>query len=110
MSSDPFTFKFGNIYNKETLLTTEKRKLVVSDKFSEIGMVLPTKRVFGLGQGLRQFQLASGVYTLWSKGTEKGLPLDNAEGGLNGPHIHPFILCQTSNKDFLGNYFVGTAP
>jgi len=74
----PFSFKFRNIYNNETLINTEKRKFVVSEKFSEIGMVLPTKRIFGLGQGNRQFMLQNGTYSLWSKGTEQGLPVDKA--------------------------------
>jgi len=52
-SNRPFSFKFGDIYTKETLINTEKRKFVISEKFSEIGMVLPTKRIFGLGQGNR---------------------------------------------------------
>lgn len=38
------------------------------------------------------------------------MPNDNAEGGLNGPHIHPFLLGQTANKDFFGIFFVGSAP
>lgn len=50
VKTEPFSFKLGNIYNGETLITTEKRKLVVAEKFSEIGFRLPTKRVFGLGQ------------------------------------------------------------
>jgi hypothetical protein len=44
-----FHFSFGNIYTKETIITTEKRKLLVSEFYSEIGFVLPTKRCFGLG-------------------------------------------------------------
>jgi hypothetical protein len=49
-SSDPFSFSFSNIYTKKTILTTEKRKLFISDKFSEIGFVLPSQRCYGLGQ------------------------------------------------------------
>ena len=30
---------------------------------------------------------------MYARGRAEGLPYDNAEGGLNGPHIHPFILC-----------------
>jgi hypothetical protein len=32
-----------------------------------------------------------------------------ALGGQSGSHIHPFLLCQTQNKDFLGIFFVSTA-
>ena len=51
----PYYFNLSNIYNGETLVSTYKRKLVVSDKFSEIGFVLPTDRIFGLGQHNSQF-------------------------------------------------------
>jgi len=53
--------------------------------------------------------LQKGTYSLWSKSTEQGLPVDKAQGGQSGPHIHPFILCQTANKDFFGIFFVSTA-
>ena len=57
MSNETFAFGFNNIYTKNRILTTEKRKLFVSDKFSEVGFVLPTQRCFGLGQRNGQFQL-----------------------------------------------------
>jgi hypothetical protein len=60
-------------------------------------MVLPTNRIFGLGQGNRQFLLKQGVYNLWSKDPKTGLVVDKAEGVISGPHIHPFLLCQTAN-------------
>ena len=47
--TNPYSFSMSNIYNGETLISTERRKLIVSDKFSEIGFNLPTNRVFGLG-------------------------------------------------------------
>ena len=67
--------------------------MVISEKFSEIGFVLPTKRIFGLGQRNSKFQLTNGTYTLFSTSAEKGLPTDNGEGRFGGPHVHPFLLC-----------------
>ena len=49
MTTQPFAFNFSNIYTRETLFSTQNRKLTVTDYFSEIGFVLPTKRIFGLG-------------------------------------------------------------
>lgn len=108
-SFNPYSFNMSNIYNGETLITTQNRKLVISEKFSEIGFTLPTNRLYGFGQHNSQFRLSNGTYTLWARGRQGGLPDDNAEGGLNGPHIHPFILCQTKNKDFFGMFFAGSS-
>jgi len=95
MSNESFAFGFNNIYTKNKILTTEKRKLVVTDKFSEIGFVLPTQRCFGLGQRNNQFQLQYGAYTLFAKHRENGLEKDDGLGDKNGNHIHPFVVCQT---------------
>jgi hypothetical protein len=48
-STNPYSFNFSNIYNGETIISTNKRKLFVSEKFSEMGFLLPTKRIYGLG-------------------------------------------------------------
>lgn len=48
--NETFSFSLSNIYTQKVMLTTEKRKLFISDKFSEIGFVLPTQRCYGLGQ------------------------------------------------------------
>jgi hypothetical protein len=36
--------------------------------------------------------------------------MDDGLGDKSGNHIHPFVLCQTQDKDFFGMFFVGTAP
>lgn len=108
INTNPFSFKLGNIYNGETLISTKMRKLTVAEKFSEIGFTLPTKRIFGLGQHNSQFLLKNGTYSLWARDYNGTLPFDNSNGGVSGSHIHPFLLCQTANKDFFGIFFVGT--
>lgn len=45
----PFSMTFKDIYHNEVLASTADRKLMVSEKFSEIGFTLPTKKLFGLG-------------------------------------------------------------
>ncbi len=92
-SSDPFSFSFSNIYTKKTILTTEKRKLFISDKFSEIGFVLPSQRCYGLGQRNGQFVVDQGTYTLHSRFRERGVEADDGLGDKNGNHIQPFIMC-----------------
>jgi hypothetical protein len=49
-NSSYFSMTFSNIYSKNTVLSTQNRKLFVSEKFSEMGFVLPSRRCFGLGQ------------------------------------------------------------
>ena len=52
-----FAFGFSDIYSKETLITTTYRKLLLTDLYSEIGLVVPTQRCFGLGQRNGRFQV-----------------------------------------------------
>lgn len=48
--TDTFGISLGNIYTKNEIISTKNRKFYFSDKFSEIGFVLPTQRCYGLGQ------------------------------------------------------------
>lgn len=108
---DPFWFSFTNIFNGQQVMTTKNRKLVIQEKYSEIGMVLPNKRIFGLGTSNRQLQLqVDSTYTLLSKGTQNStMPKDMGKGGTHGPQVHPFILGQTDgdSKDFYGLFLMG---
>jgi hypothetical protein len=106
-----FSFNFTDIYSNETLITTMYRKLHVTDLYSEIGLVLPTQRCFGLGQRNGRFQLNQGTYTFNSRARDDGLPTDDGLGGKGGNHIHPFLMCQTNKtKEFFGMFFVSTGP
>ena len=83
--------------------------MVLSPKFSELGFTLPTDRLFGLGQHNAKFQLTNGTYSLYARRYELTLPEDNALGGVSGPHIHPFLLCQGDSQTFVGMFFLSTA-
>jgi hypothetical protein len=48
-SKDSFSFGLKNADEKDIFSTTN-RKLLISEKFSEVGFTLPTRRLFGLGQ------------------------------------------------------------
>ena len=79
--------------------------------YSEIGLVLPNQRCFGLGQRNGRFQLEQGTYTFNARARDDGLPKDDGLGGKGGNHIHPFIMCQTNKtKEFFGMFFVSTGP
>jgi hypothetical protein len=45
----PFHWSLTNIFNGEQVLSTKNRKFLIEEKFSEIGLVLPNDRIFGLG-------------------------------------------------------------
>lgn len=68
MNTSPFSIGFNNRYTGKRIVSTANRKLVVSEKFSEIGFTLPTQRVFGLGQHNAQFKLTNGTYSLYARG------------------------------------------
>jgi hypothetical protein len=92
--NEPFYFSLTNPFNGESVMTTKNRKFVVQEKYSEMGMVLPTSRLFGLGTSNRQFMLQTdSTYTLWSKGMQNdSMPEDIGLGGTHGSQVHPFIL------------------
>jgi hypothetical protein len=91
IETERFTFTLKD-KNGAEVLSTDKRKFVVSEKFTEIGFRLPTKRLFGLGQHNSQFMLKNGTYTLWAQGMLNGIKPDFAQGGVSGSHIHPFLV------------------
>lgn len=65
----PFDWSLANIFTDEPVLSTKNRKFIVGDKFSEIGLLLPNDRIFGLGLSNRQFRIGTdATYTLWSRG------------------------------------------
>jgi len=91
-------------------VTTLYRKMVVTDFYSEIGLVLPTQRCFGLGQRNGRFQVDSGTYSFNTRSHEESLAEDDGLGGKSGNHIQPFILCHSAIKRVFGIFFASTAP
>jgi alpha-glucosidase (family GH31 glycosyl hydrolase) len=89
-------------------INTLNRKLLVSSKYSEMGLIVPTRRLFGLGQRNGKFKLDSGSYTMLARGREEFLPAEDYLGGKQGNHIHPFILGQTDDKSFFGIFYANT--
>lgn len=56
--------------------------MIIQDKYSEIGFVLPNSNIFGLGVANRQFKLqTNSTYTLWAKSRqEEVLEVDEGVG------------------------------
>ncbi len=69
----------------------------MSEKVSEIGFVLPSARIMGLGHRNGQYIVKPGTYTMWAKGRDQFkeyMVEDDGLGGKNGPSVHPFVMVQ----------------
>ena len=88
-SDEQFRWSLSNIYTGEEIISTKNRKFLIQDKFSEIGLILPNSRIFGVGTSNRQFRLdTDSTYTLWSKGRQhEPMPEDTGIGGMKGQCI-----------------------
>lgn len=102
---NPFGFKFTDTRDKSnTLLTTEGQTFIMYDKFMQMDLILPTRRVFGLGERRKEFGLTEGTWTMWANGQET--PYDTGNAGHQTYGVHPFMLIQTKNPgQYMGVYF-----
>lgn len=76
-----FSFKF--VDNKDpnnVLLDTAGGSFIMMDKYIQLDMKLPSRRIYGLGERNRNFTLEEGTWTMWANGQET--PFDNGTGGL----------------------------
>ena len=74
------------------------------DKFIQMDFRLPSQRVFGFGERIRDFQLDEGTWTMWAIGLDS--PEDDGTGRKGVYGVHPFVMVQTENKgDFIGIFF-----
>src|SRR5882757_3551837 len=65
---------------------------------------LPSQRMYGLGERVREFQLGEGTWTMWARGADS--PYDDGTGSKQVYGVHPFILVQSKKKgDFFGMWF-----
>lgn len=78
------------------------------DKYIQLDLQLPSKRIFGLGERKSNFLLGEGAWTMWANGAEP--KFDNGgQGTGNSFGVHPFALVQTKNQDeYFGLFFRNT--
>lgn len=110
LNDDTFAINIGKDKNGKAIIDSTNRKLLLSDKFSEMGFIVPTTRLWGLGQRNGRLFLDSGSYTLFARGRQETLPEEDFLGGKSGNHIHPFILGQSADKTFFGIFFANSGP
>ena len=85
---------------------TEGLNLAYMDKYIQMDFKLPSQRVFGLGERVREFNLKSGTWTMWSNGYSNH-KVDDGTGRKGTYGVHPFVLAQSgsNNNDYFGIFF-----
>jgi len=108
LNYNPFGFSMRSTRTiNDTLLSTEKSDIVISDRYLQLDLQVPSQRIYGLGERNRQFTLTAGTWTMWANG--QASPYDNGQGGLQTYGVHPFALIQTQiDGEFIGLYFRNT--
>ena len=103
-STDNFSFSMKDFQTGETIFDTTKRSFIMSDKFLEIGFVLPSQVLFGLGQHNSKFLLSEGNWTMFNR-DRSGSPVANGRADQQTSGTHPFLMCKTQNNKFIGILF-----
>jgi alpha-glucosidase (family GH31 glycosyl hydrolase) len=104
-TKDAFSFKFTDNKNySNVLLDTIGGNFLMMDKYMQLDLNLPSKRIYGLGERNRNFTLEEGTWTMWANGQET--PFDDGTGGKQTYGVHPFALVQTAIPgEFFGIFF-----
>jgi len=76
----PFWFSFSDLRDTNNVfLTTEGQSLVFMDKYIQVDLKLPSTRIYGIGERVREFNLTQGTWTMWARGQDS--PYDAGQGG-----------------------------
>ena len=67
--------------------------------------ILPSNRVYGLGDRVHEFRLDEGAFTMWASGQDAKYDDGRGRGGLSG--VHPFVLVQSAKnaRRYIGIFF-----
>jgi len=105
-SLDPFSFSFRDVLNKDNIfVSTKDQSLVFMDKYIQMDLLLPSQKIYGFGERVREFGLTEGTWTMYATGQDS--PYDDGTGRLGLYGVHPFLLVQSGNDkgDYFGLYF-----
>ena len=65
----PFGFRFTDTRNSSNvILSTENSALIMMDKYLQMDINLPSRRIYGLGERTTNFSLGEGTWTMWASG------------------------------------------
>jgi len=102
--NNPFGFQFTDDRTGNAYLSTENSAFIMQDKYMQLDINLPSRRIFGLGERTKDFLLGEGTWTMWANGQET--PFDDGKGGKQTYGVHPFMLVQSSTKsEYFGLFF-----
>ena len=105
--NDPFGFQYKSYIDNEVVLSTKDSAFVMMDKYLQMDINLPSRRIYGFGERVKSFALGEGTWTMWASGNAN--KTDNGMGGQQSFGVHPFALVQTAVKtEYLGIYFRNT--
>jgi hypothetical protein len=69
MINNPFGFKFSDPADKANVyLSTIDCSFLMMDKYMQLDINLPSRRLYGLGERQGQFALGEGSWTMWANG------------------------------------------
>jgi len=92
---------------KDALINMTNSDFVMSDKYLQIDLQVPTQKIFGFGERESNFLRDQGAWTLWANG--QSTAYDAGHGGAQTYGVHPFALIQTEVAgEFFGLYFRNT--
>jgi len=106
---DPFGFEYANPTDPaDVILHTNQSSVLLMDKYLQLDLQLPSRRIYGLGARTSQFALGEGTWTMWSR-SRNGSVYDDGTGAKQGGGVHPFALIQSSVPgEFFGVFFRNT--
>lgn len=83
IETNPFTFTFTDSANDNDVLVTSKNAhFLMTDKYLQLDLQLPSQKIFGLGERQREFAIKEGTWTMWARDGISGY--DDGQGGNSG--------------------------
>ena len=52
----------------KTIVSSAKQTFIMYDKYMQMDLILPSQRLFGLGERRKEFSLTEGTWTMWANG------------------------------------------
>jgi alpha-glucosidase (family GH31 glycosyl hydrolase) len=106
---DNFGFVYKDPVSKTSLFDTSRRSFIYTDKYLEMGFVIPSQTLFGLGQHNSKFLLSEGDWTMFNR-DQPGSPVAEGEGKQHLYGTHPFLMFKTNDNKFGGILFYNSNP
>lgn len=81
LNQDPFGFELRSTRTENDTLVSMSLEsdFVMSDKFMQLDLQVPTQRIYGFGERQREFTLSEGTWTMWANG--RASSYDDGMGG-----------------------------